>query len=217
MKFSSACSKTRAPISKELFHGMGEFFHFAIPSALMLCLEWWSFELLILLSGLLPNPALETSVLSECYCWWTVSKPFRHYAIPYWFGAAASTRVANELGAGNPEGARLATRAAMFLAVTETNNFQGVLTGVARGIGWQHIGAYINLGAFYLCGIPVAAILAFWVHFRGIGLWIGIQVGSLVQTILLSFVTTSTNWEKQASKAREIFEGKDCAIKAEAD
>ncbi|KAB2619802.1 MATE efflux family protein 5-like [Pyrus ussuriensis x Pyrus communis] len=64
MKFSSACSKTRAPISKEIFEGIGEFFRFSIPSALMLCLEWWSFELLILLSGLLPNPALETSVLS---------------------------------------------------------------------------------------------------------------------------------------------------------
>ncbi|PQM34308.1 protein DETOXIFICATION 12-like [Prunus yedoensis var. nudiflora] len=238
MKFSSACSKTRAPISKELFQGMGDFFHFAIPSALMLCLEWWSFELLILLSGLLPNPALETSVLSVCLQ--TISTL---YAIPYGFGAAASTRVANELGAGNPEGARLATRTAMFLAVTETSietttlyacrhvfgyifsnekdvinyvvtmaplvclslvldSFQGVLTGVAIGTGWQHIGAYINLGAFYLCGIPVAAILAFWVHFRGRGLWIGIQVGSLFQ----------------ASKARErIFEGKDCATKAEAD
>lgn len=30
-------------------------------------LEWWSFELLILLSGLLPNPELETSVLSIWY------------------------------------------------------------------------------------------------------------------------------------------------------
>lgn len=27
-------------------------------------LEWWSFELIILISGLLPNPQLETSVLS---------------------------------------------------------------------------------------------------------------------------------------------------------
>ncbi|CAL8097051.1 unnamed protein product [Prunus armeniaca] len=116
MKFSSACSKTRAPISKELFHGMGEFFHFAIPSARILCLEWWSFELFILLSGLLPNPALETSVLSVCLQ--TISTL---YAIPYGFGAAASTRVANELGAGNPEGAHLATRASMFLAVTETS------------------------------------------------------------------------------------------------
>jgi hypothetical protein len=35
--------------------------HFDICS-----LEWWSFELLILFSGLLPNPKLETSVL---YVW----------------------------------------------------------------------------------------------------------------------------------------------------
>ena len=36
------------------------------------------------------------------------------------FFALCSTRVSNELGAGNPEGARIATCAAMFLAVTET-------------------------------------------------------------------------------------------------
>lgn len=30
-------------------------------------LEWWSFELLILMSGLLPNPELQTSVLSVWY------------------------------------------------------------------------------------------------------------------------------------------------------
>ncbi|KAK9934654.1 hypothetical protein M0R45_021790 [Rubus argutus] len=243
MKFSSSCSKTRAPISMELFHGIREFFRFAIPSAVMICLEWWSFELLILLSGLLPNPALETSVLSVC-----LQTIATLYSIPYGFGAAASTRVSNELGAGNPEGARIATYAAMFLTITETtiitttlfacrnvfgytfsnerdvidyvttmaplvcvsvvlDSFQGVLSGIARGCGWQHIGAYINLGAFYLCGIPVAATLAFWVQLRGKGLWIGIQVGAFVQTTLLVIVTTCTNWDKQASKARErIFE-----------
>lgn len=36
MKFSSACSKTRVPISMELFYGMREFFRFAIPSAVMI-------------------------------------------------------------------------------------------------------------------------------------------------------------------------------------
>ena len=36
------------------------------------------------------------------------------------FLALCSTRVSNELGAGNPEGARIATCAAMFLAVAET-------------------------------------------------------------------------------------------------
>ncbi|XP_050374159.1 protein DETOXIFICATION 12-like [Argentina anserina] len=239
MKFSSACSQTRAPITVEVFLGMKEYFYYAIPSTVMICVEWWSFELLILLSGLLPNPALETSVLSVCLQ--TISTL---YAIPYGFGAAASTRVANELGANNSEGARIAARAALCLAVTETSietttlfalrrsfgytfstepqvidyvtsmaplvclslaldSLQGVLTGVARGCGWQHIGAYINLGAFYLCGIPVAAILAFWLKLRGRGLWIGIQLGSLVQTVFLSIVTSCTNWEMQAKKARD--------------
>ncbi|PKI59791.1 hypothetical protein CRG98_019797 [Punica granatum] len=64
IKFSPVCTKTWGSISTELFHGVGQFFRFAVPSALMVCLEWWSYELLILLSGLLPNPKLETSVLS---------------------------------------------------------------------------------------------------------------------------------------------------------
>ncbi|KAG5521663.1 hypothetical protein RHGRI_034028 [Rhododendron griersonianum] len=208
-------------------------------------LEWWSFELLILLSGLLPNPELETSVLSVCLN--TISTL---YAIPYGFGAAVSTRVSNELGAGNPQGARVAVFVVMFHAVMETtivsatlfamrrifgytfsnekevvdyvtsmaplvclsvimDSLQGVLSGVARGCGWQHIGAYVNLGAFYLVGIPMAATLAFWVQLRGKGLWIGIQAGAIVQTILLSIITSCTNWEKQAIKAKErLFEGR---------
>ena len=40
-------------------------------------LEWWSFEGLILLSGLLPNPELETSMLSL----WYASFPYLLYEI----------------------------------------------------------------------------------------------------------------------------------------
>ncbi|XP_062109985.1 protein DETOXIFICATION 12-like [Humulus lupulus] len=239
VKFSPSCEKTRAPISMEIFHGIKDFFRLAIPSAIMICLEWWSFETIILMSGILPNPQLETSVLSVCLQ--TISTL---YSIPYGVGAAVSTRVSNELGAGNPQGASIATFAAMFLAIAETSivattlflcrgvfgytfsnekevvnyvielaplvclsvvldSIQGVLTGIARGCGWQHIGAFINLGSFYLCGIPIAAMLGFWVQLRGKGLWVGIQVGAFVQVTLLSLVTGCTNWEKQASMARK--------------
>ncbi|XWS22442.1 hypothetical protein CRYUN_Cryun29cG0034800 [Craigia yunnanensis] len=244
MWYSPTCTKTRVPITMELFQGIREFFRFAIPSAVMVCLEWWSFELLILLSGLLPNPELETSVLSVCLN--TISTL---YAMPYGLGAAASTRVSNELGAGNPQAARVAVYTVMLVAVLETlvvsgtlfasrhvfgyvysnekevvdyvttmaplvcvsvilDSLQGVLSGISRGCGWQHIGAYVNLGAFYLCGIPVAATLGFWLQLRGIGLWIGIQSGAFIQTVLLAIVTSCINWEKQASKARErLFQG----------
>ncbi|KAK7390912.1 hypothetical protein VNO78_19104 [Psophocarpus tetragonolobus] len=244
MRYSSACVKTRAPISLELFKGMWEFFRFAIPSAVMICLEWWSYELLVLLSGLLPNPQLETSVLSVCLN--TISTL---YTIPFGIGAAASTRVSNELGAGNSHAARAAMLAAISLAIIETSivsatlfacrsvygyvfsndkevinyvtvmaplvcisvildSIQGVLSGIARGCGWQHLGVYVNIGAFYLFGIPMAAILGFLVRLRGKGLWIGIQSGAVVQTTLLSIITGCINWEKQATKARKrLFDG----------
>ncbi|KAI4357719.1 hypothetical protein L6164_001651 [Bauhinia variegata] len=239
MRYSSSCAKTRVPVSMEMFKGIGEFFRFAVPSAVMICLEWWSFEMLVLMSGLLPNPKLETSVLSVC-----LNTIATLYTIPFGVGAAGSTRVSNELGAGNPKAARVAVLAAMSIAIMETSivsatlfacrhvygytfsnekevvdyvtvlaplvsisvildSVQGVLSGIARGCGWQHLGAYINLGAFYLCGIPVAATLGFWAKMRGKGLWIGIQVGALVQVVLLSIITSRTNWKEQANKARK--------------
>ncbi|CAN4121734.1 unnamed protein product [Withania somnifera] len=239
MRFYPACAKTRAPVSWEIINGIREFFQFAIPSAIMICLEWWSYELLILLSGLLPNPQLETSVLSIC-----LNSISTLYAIPFGLAGAVSTRVSNQLGAGNPQGARVSVAAVMLIAATETilvsatvfacrkvfgyvfsnekevvdyianmapllclsvltDSFQGTLSGVARGCGWQRIGAYVNLASFYLCGIPIAASLAFWLHFRGKGLWIGILSGATVQTVLLSVITCCTNWKKQAAMARE--------------
>lgn len=55
----------------------------------------------------------------------------------------------------------------------------------------------MNLGAFYLVGIPVGAVLGFVVHLKAKGLWIGIVGGSIVQTIFLSIITARTDWKKQ--------------------
>uniref|UniRef100_A0A803KUQ7 Uncharacterized protein n=1 Tax=Chenopodium quinoa TaxID=63459 RepID=A0A803KUQ7_CHEQI len=131
MMFSPSCAATRSPISVEMFHGIGEFFRFAIPSAAMVCLEWWSFELLILLSGLLPNPELETSVLSVCVT--TVSALF---AIPYRIAAAASTRIANELGAGNPQTARIAACGVVAMGVANGLIVSSVLFTTRRFFGY---------------------------------------------------------------------------------
>ncbi|KAK4416455.1 protein DETOXIFICATION 3 [Sesamum alatum] len=242
--YSSTCKKTDAPSAKDILPSMREFSLFAVPSAVMVCLEWWSCEIIVLLSGLLPNPQLETSVLSVC-----LLVAALHYYIPYSIGAAASTRVSNELGAGRPERARTSVWAANVLSIAEAivacavllrcrnllgyafsnakevvdhlgemtpfvclliamDCIQAVLSGVARGSGWQHLGAYVNLGAFYLVGLPTAAVLGFVLRLRGKGLWLGLNMGSIVQSALLSFVTCSMNWKKQAAMARQrIFEG----------
>jgi Na+-driven multidrug efflux pump len=39
--------------------------------------------------------------------------------------------------------------------------------GVARGCGWQKIGACVNLGAYYLVGVPVGYCFAFVYHMGG--------------------------------------------------
>ncbi|GMN38679.1 hypothetical protein TIFTF001_007917 [Ficus carica] len=213
MTYSPACESTRIRISLDLFRGWGEFLRFAIPSAVMICLEWWSYEVLTLLSGFLPNPQLETSVLSVCLSTLTTL-----FTIPEGLGAAGSTRVSNELGAGNPRAARVAVATVIFLAALEAvivssalfvgrnsfgyifsnesevvdyvsnvaplvcvlvilNSLHGVLSGIALGSGWQHLGAFVNLGAYYFFGLPVAAALSFWLDLRGKGLWIGILSG----------------------------------------
>ncbi|EEF30161.1 antiporter, putative [Ricinus communis] len=230
MKYSSACDETCAPISMELFSGIGEFFRFAIPSAVMTCLSGDHLSCLSCSQGSCPIQSLR--LLIE-----TVSTL---YAIPY--GFVLHTRVSNELGGGNPQAARIAVYAVLFLGLVETtivsstlfassrvfgyifsnekevvdyvttmsplvclslimSSLEAVLSGVARGCGWQHIGASVNLGAFYICGIPVAAILAFWLRLRGMGLWIGVQVGAFTQIVLLYIVTGYLNWEKQARKS----------------
>ncbi|XP_022879786.1 protein DETOXIFICATION 3-like [Olea europaea var. sylvestris] len=248
VKYSSKCKKTRFSFSNIVLPSMKEFFSFAVPSAVMVCLEWWSCEIIVLLSGLLPNPQLETSVLSTCLLVASL-----HYFIPYSIGAAASTRVSNALGAGCSETAQVAVWAAIVLSVVEVivactillclrhvvgyafsdvkevvdyldditplvcllltmDCIQAVLSGVARGSGWQHLGAYVNLGAFYLVGIPMASVLGFVLHLQGKGLWLGLNMGSIVQSFLLTLITTLTNWKKQASMAQQrIFEKRNTA------
>lgn len=133
IKRSSACEKTWAPLSMEALRSVGKFFQLGIPSAVMVCLKWWSIELLTLLSGLLPNPTLETSVLSICLKISTL-----HFTIPYGFGVAASVRVSNELGAGNPQSARVAVWATMLLGITEAAIVASILFSCRSIVGYAY-------------------------------------------------------------------------------
>ncbi|PHU19505.1 Glutathione synthetase, chloroplastic [Capsicum chinense] len=65
----NSCERTQTPVYRDAFLANRQFFCYATPSALIVCLKWWSFEVLIFLSGVLPNPKLETSVPSIWYKW----------------------------------------------------------------------------------------------------------------------------------------------------
>ncbi|KAH1075615.1 hypothetical protein J1N35_027943 [Gossypium stocksii] len=208
IKFSPSCVQTWTGFSIESLYEVLPFLRLAVPSAVMVCLESWSFQILVFLSGLLPNPELETSVITVC-----INTTAIILMIPFGLSSAASIRVSNELGAEDPKGARLAVRVVLVLGVSQgilvglalvlmrnvlgyaysndtsvvryvstmvpilaaSNIIDGVqcaLSGIVRGCGWQKIGAYINLGSYYLVGIPLAIVLAFVFH-------IGVMVNNI--------------------------------------
>ncbi|KAH9690540.1 protein DETOXIFICATION 27 [Citrus sinensis] len=126
--------------------------------------------------------------------------------IPLGFLAATGVRVANELGAGNANGAKFAAivsvlnsllvglcflsiiiatpeklamiftsssavitmvnELAILLALTILLNcIQPVLTGVAVGCGWQALVAFVNIGSYYIVGVPLGVFLGWLLHF----------------------------------------------------
>ncbi|KAF5481074.1 hypothetical protein F2P56_001760 [Juglans regia] len=161
-----------------------------------------------------------------------------------WFNAAASVRVSNELGAGNPKSAAFSvvvvTSITFFISVIAAlivialrdvisygftegevvaaavsdlcpllsltivlNGIQPVLSGVAVGCGWQAFVAYVNIACYYGVGIPLGSLFGFYFKFGAKGIWLGMIVGTVAQTIILMVVTFRTNWNKEVEEARK--------------
>ncbi|KAF3851915.1 hypothetical protein F7725_005270 [Dissostichus mawsoni] len=169
----------------ECLQEWGPFVKLAIPSMLMLCLEWWMFEIGGFLAGLISEAELGAQ------------------SIVYELSVVAyMCRVGNALGAGNIEQAKLSCKIpivcsffiACFVSVfacstrnvlgyiftTDQEILQrvadvmvifsfmhladavaGVAGGVLRGAGKQTIGALCNLVGYYFIGFPIGASLMF--------------------------------------------------------
>lgn len=61
---SENCNTTWNGFSWKAFSGLPEFFKLSAASAVMLCLESWYFQIIVLLAGLLENPELTLDSLS---------------------------------------------------------------------------------------------------------------------------------------------------------
>ncbi|CAL2254524.1 unnamed protein product [Prunus armeniaca] len=216
--------------SLESFHYVLTDLKLALPSALMVCLEEWVFEILVLMGGLMPNSEEITSLMAMC-----VNTEAIAYMIIYGLSAAASTRVSNDLGAGNPDKAKKAMavtlKLSMLLAfvlvltlvvghnirvgffsdsriIAEqfasmvpllvisiiVDSVQSVLSGVARGCGWQHLTVYVNIVTFYLIGMTISSLLGFKFKLHAKGLWIGLTCGLSCQAATVLYITQSTKW-----------------------
>lgn len=240
VKISGVYKKTWGGISCECLKGWKDLLNLSIPSCISVCLEWWWYEIMILLCGLLLNP--QATVASMGILIQTTSLI---YIFPSSLSFGVSTRVGNELGANNPNKAKLAAIvglssssmiglsallfailvrkkwATMFtqdpeiIALTSTvlpilglcelgNCPQTTGCGVLRGTARPKLGANINLGCFYLVGMPIAVWLSFFVGFDFKGLWLGLLAAQASCMVTLLLVVTRTNWDIQAKRAQEL-------------
>ncbi|OQU80064.1 hypothetical protein SORBI_3007G074300 [Sorghum bicolor] len=155
VRLSSACGRTWNGFSVEGFKELRQFANLAVPSAFMICVEFWAFEIIVLLSGLLPNPQLETSVLSIC-----LNTSILLFMVPLGLSYSVSTRVSNELGAGQPQAAKLAMRVVMCLALS--SGFLLTMAMILLRSVWGHM--YSNekeVVAYIAKMMPVLAISFF--------------------------------------------------------
>ncbi|KAK8996193.1 hypothetical protein V6N11_076440 [Hibiscus sabdariffa] len=83
--FANKFKNTWKGLSLESFHYIIRNSKLALPSAAMICLEFWAFEILVFLAGLMPNPEITTSLLAIC-----VNTESIAYMITFGLSAAAS-------------------------------------------------------------------------------------------------------------------------------
>ncbi|KAF3572113.1 hypothetical protein F2Q69_00058566 [Brassica cretica] len=205
----------------------------SLPSAAMVCLEYWAFEILVVLAGLMPNPEITTSLVAIC-----VNTEAISYMLTYGLSAAArlyscvertwsrkckrckegdfcyhklslvlALGVVVTLFVGHDGWVGLFSNSPLikdefaslrfFLAASITlDSIQGVLSGVARGCGWQRVVTVINLGTFYFIGMPIAAFCGFKLKLYAKGLWIGLICGLFSQSSSLLLMTIFRKWTK---------------------
>ncbi|XP_075329292.1 LOW QUALITY PROTEIN: multidrug and toxin extrusion protein 1 [Odontesthes bonariensis] len=97
--------------SKECLQDWGSYIRLAIPGMVMLCVEWWTYEIGGFLAGLISEVELGTQ--SVVYELANVA-----YMFPMGFSVAGTVRVGNALGAGETEQAKVSAKLTMFCAAS---------------------------------------------------------------------------------------------------
>ncbi|KAL6572941.1 hypothetical protein OROHE_002417 [Orobanche hederae] len=137
----------------------------ALPSCLSVCFEWWWYELMILLSGILSDGSEAVATMGIL-----LQATSLVYIFPSALSLAASTRVGNELGADHPDKAKLSYLIALSCAVL--TSLVAVIFMVTLGDMWGRAftedGAVVGLTAAVM---PVVGLceLGNWAQTTGCG------------------------------------------------
>ncbi|OQR85021.1 Multidrug/Oligosaccharidyl-lipid/Polysaccharide (MOP) Flippase Superfamily [Achlya hypogyna] len=74
------------------------------------------------------------------------------------------------------------------------DGMNAVSQGIFRATGEQSMATVVNAAAFYLVGIPLAAVFGFYLDWGVEGLWVGFTHGSLTAFVLYMIVLCRVDW-----------------------
>ncbi|KAA8594475.1 hypothetical protein FQN60_011610 [Etheostoma spectabile] len=178
----------------------GPFVRLAIPSMLMLCLEWWIFEIAGFLAGViilsfflhLNHPFIIFHFLVFTSSLLIISCTCLPMAVIIACFVGASLSLSRN---------RVADVMIIFGFVHLADAVAGVAGGVLRGAGKQLIGALCNLVGYYFIGFPIGVSLMFAANMGIVGLWTGLCICVLMQSIFFVIFVCKLDWKKAAEEA----------------
>uniref|UniRef100_A0A3Q1JAX4 Multidrug and toxin extrusion protein n=1 Tax=Anabas testudineus TaxID=64144 RepID=A0A3Q1JAX4_ANATE len=196
--------------SKECLKDWGSYIHLAIPSMVMMCVEWWTYEIGGFLAGLISE--VELGAQSVVYELSNIA-----YMFPMGFSIAGSVRVGNALGAGETEQAKLSAKLTMFCAGSVSVCLSVLIGSLKDHISYiftyddlnlfflfYHfgVGAVCNIVGYYGVGFPIGVPLMFAAKLGIKGLWTGLFTCVSLQSSFLIFYLLRMNWKKATVDAQ---------------
>ncbi|KAJ6746883.1 MULTIDRUG RESISTANCE PROTEIN [Salix koriyanagi] len=194
-----------------IFHGWGPLLSLALPSVISVCLEWWWYEIMLFLCGLLRNPKASVAATghphsNSRYNLFVSIFPQHWCVYESWPCIGRWTAVSGAVDNHNRYLSRIhfRTLGICYHGCPENpsggSSACGVLTGTAR----PKEGARINLCSFYFVGLPVAILLTFKCKIGFPGLWFGLLAAQVCCMCMMLYTVTRTDWKYQAIRAEEL-------------
>ncbi|CAN1232449.1 Protein DETOXIFICATION 40, partial [Linum perenne] len=186
---SSRCRYTWDGFSSQAFVGLGSFFKLSAASAVMLCVR-------------VSNELGAGHPKSASFSVKMVTAMSFVIAVISAVLIMAFRNVISYIFTDGETVAAAVSDLCPLLAVTLVlNGIQPVLSGVAVGCGWQAFVAYVNVGCYYVIGVPLGVFFGFYLDFGAKGIWAGMIGGTALQTVILLWVTLRTDWEKEVEES----------------
>ncbi|XP_038669046.1 multidrug and toxin extrusion protein 1-like, partial [Scyliorhinus canicula] len=121
--------ETWAGWSTDCLQEWDQYTRLAIPSMLMICIEWWAFDIGTFLAGLLNQNQLGAQTI-------VFQIELLQYLVPLSYGMAATVLVGNALGASDPEQAMSSAKVALCCMVCIALVISSILLAIKNVVGY---------------------------------------------------------------------------------